>query len=296
MTSKKGILTGIGAYLLWGLLPIYWKLLDDISANMILAHRIIWSFTFMILFILFTKNWSRFTKECKRIFYDKKTLLLITLASIIISLNWLVFIWAVNHDHVVQTSLGYYINPLISILLGVFVLKERLTKAQSFSCILAGIAIGYLTWSYGIFPWISLLFAITFAVYGLLKKMANIQAIFSLAIETMLIAPIALLYLFCTFGLSLGFIPQASTSNLLLLLSGVATAIPLLLFGSAVLFMPLTMVGILQYLAPTIMLVIGVFVYKEPFTLAHLITFILIWFSLTVYMMSSLKKRKQVRF
>lgn len=294
MASRNiGIPAGITAYILWGLLPIYWKWLDHISAGVVLSHRIIWSFAFMMFFILFTKTWSRFTKECQNIFRNRKTLFLITTASIIISLNWLVYIWAVQSDHVVQTSLGYYINPLISILLGVLFLKERLTKAQVVSCFLAAIGVCYLTFSYGVFPWVSLLLAVTFALYGLLKKLANIQASFSLAIETMIITPATLIYLFISAGPSVGFIEGAGTTNILLLLSGVATAIPLLLFGSAVINIPLSMVGFLQYIAPTIMLILGVFLFNEPFTSAHLITFVLIWFSLILYLSSSFLNRKK---
>ena len=292
-SRNSGIAAGIIAYIFWGLLPIYWKWLDHISAGTVLSHRIIWSFAFMILFILFTRTWSRFTKECRKIFHNRKTLLLITTASIIISLNWLVYIWAVQSDHVVQTSLGYYINPMISILLGVLFLKERLTKAQIISCILAAAGVTYLTFSYGVFPWVSLLLAITFALYGLLKKLANIQASFSLAIETMIITPVALVYLLTNDGPSIGFIGEAGITNMLLLLSGAATAIPLLLFGSAVINIPLSMVGFLQYIAPTIMLILGVFLYNEPFTTAHLITFVLIWFSLILYMSSSFMNRKK---
>lgn len=287
ITEKSGIPTGIIAYILWGLLPIYWKLSEHIGADIVLAHRIIWSFVFMIVFILITRSWKRFATECKRVLHNKRVLLLISSASVVISLNWLVFIWAVQNEHVVQTSLGYYINPLISILFGVLLLREKLSKVQVVSCIIAGIAVCYLTFSYGIFPWISLALAVTFALYGLLKKLANIEASFSLAIETMIITPITLIYLFSMHGVTIGFTSGAMNDNLLLLFSGIATAVPLLLFGSAVLHIPLSMLGFLQYIAPTIMLFIGVFLYDEVFTNAHLVTFILIWFSLILYMSAS---------
>ena len=292
-SEKNGIPAGISAYILWGLLPMYWKLLEHVGAEIVLVHRIIWSFVFMIILIIFTRSWDRFILECKHIFHNRQKLLLISSASIIISLNWLVFIWAVQNNHVVQTSLGYYINPLISILLGVVFLKEKLSPAQIVSCILAGIGVCYLTFSYGLFPWISLVLAVTFALYGLLKKVANVPASFSLAIETMVVTPVALIILLSITGVSLGFTHDAFGDNLLLILSGVATAVPLLLFGSAVLHIPLSMAGFLQYIAPTIMLIIGVFLYGEPFTHAHLITFILIWFSLILYISASFTKRKK---
>jgi chloramphenicol-sensitive protein RarD len=292
-TQKTGITYGILAYIIWGLLPMYWKLLDDVDAEIVLSHRILWSFGFMLIFILFGKRWTLFIAECRAIFHNKKILFIITTASVIISANWLVFIWAVQHDRVIQTSLGYYINPLVSILLGVIFLKERLSKIQVISCILAAIGVTYLTIDYGVFPWISLFLAVSFALYGLLKKVANINATFSLAIETMIITPVTLLYLLIFIGPTIGFQAGSMGINSLLLLCGVVTAIPLLLFGNAVLYIPLSMVGFLQYIAPTLMLLIGVFLYGEPFTKAHLITFIFIWISLMLYMSGSFMRNKQ---
>lgn len=290
---KKGIFFGLTAYILWGFLPIYWKLLGDTHAGAVLAHRIIWSFVFMIIFIILTKRSKAFLLECKQILHQKKTLLIITTASFVISCNWLLFIWAVQQEYVIQVSLGYYINPLVSILLGIIFLKEKLSKAQILSCILAGIGVLYLTFSYGVFPWISLALAITFALYGLLKKIVHISSIFSLAIETFIVMPFALTYLIVMFGGQLGFGNETMGMNMLLIISGVATAVPLLLFGSSVQFIPLSMVGFLQYIAPTIMLFIGVFLYGEVFTKAHLFTFTLIWISLLLYMTTSLKPRKK---
>ncbi len=296
---KKGIFYGISAYVIWGFLPIYWKLLERASADVVLAHRIIWSFVFMIIFIVVTKQLTTFMKELKKILHHKRTLFIITSASLIISANWLIFIWAVQAELVVQASLGYYINPLMSVLLGVLFLKEKLSPAQIISFILAGIGVLYLTISYGVFPWISLALAITFAVYGLLKKVVHISSTFSLAIETLIVTPIALLYLLVMFGGNLGFVNGAGSVsvNLLLMAAGIATAIPLMLFGSSVQFIPLSMIGFLQYIAPTIMLFIGVFLNGEAFTSAHLFTFSLIWISLILYMSSSLqyKKKKETK-
>src|SRR5690625_2196218 len=172
---NKGILYGVSAYLLWGFLPIYWKLLDNSGADVVLAHRIIWSFAFMSVFILVTGRTTDFMSELKRIIKNKKTMLIITSASIIISLNWLTFIWAVQAGYVIQTSLGYYINPLVSVLLGVLFLKEKLSHAHILSIIIAGGAVIFLTFSYGVFPWISLLLAFPFAIYGLLKKIVHLS-------------------------------------------------------------------------------------------------------------------------
>lgn len=293
--QKQGIFYGIFAYVLWGVLPVYWKLLDTTGADIVLAHRIIWSFVFMLVFILATKRWAAFITEWKRIIRNRKTFLTISSASLVISLNWLIFIWAVQHDYVVQASLGYYINPLVSVLFAVIFLKESLSKLQTFSFIVAGIGVLYLTMNYGVFPWVSLMLAFSFASYGLLKKIASLDATFSLAIETLVVTPVALLYLWATAGISLGFSGEHVSIITLLIGAGVATAIPLLLFGSAVLYIPLSMVGFLQYIAPTFMLLLGVFLYNEPFTQAHIITFTLIWVSLVMYMFSSFQQHKKTK-
>lgn len=290
---KSGIIFGLSAYLLWGLLPIYWKWLDGVRPEIVLSHRIIWSFIFMVFFIFVTKKTKEFIKQCKYILQRKKTMFALTAASIIISSNWLIFIWAVHHDHVVESSLGYYINPLMSVLLGVFVLKEKLSKAQITSFILAGIGVTYLTFSYGVFPWVSIALAATFSIYGLVKKLVNLNATFSLTLETLIITPITLIFLIFTTGIDLGFAGESASTIILLILSGVATAVPLLLFGIAVLHLPLSMAGFLQYIAPTIMLFLGVFLYGEDFTTAHLITFTLIWISLILFMASSLKQNRK---
>lgn len=288
---SKGIFIGIAAYVIWGLLPLYWKALDVVRADVVFAHRIVWSFFFILLYIIFTRRMKLFLIECKRIILHKKTLLAIIAASIFIGTNWLVFIWAVQNNYVVQASLGYYINPLMSVLFGVLILKERLSSTQWISIILAATGVIYLTVSYQVFPWISIVLATSFAVYGLLKKIAHLDAVFSLMIETAVLTPAAFIYLCWQFGSSFGFQDLTST-NLLLLSTGVATAVPLLLFGMAVWHIPLSLTGILQYIAPTIMLVIGTLLYKEPFTTDHIITFAFIWTSVFLYLASSLRREK----
>lgn len=283
-TDKLGVFYAAFSYVLWGFLPIYWKFIDTISAGEILAHRIIWSFLFMVIVVLVVRKWPGFIEELKTILHDKKKLISITLASIIISINWLTYIWAVNSDHVIQASLGYYINPLVSILLAIAVLKEKLSKSQVISVILAGAGVVYLTFSYGVFPWVSLLLAVTFALYGLLKKTVDIPAMYGLTIETMIVTPIALIYLLFlpenVFSFSEGF----SRENLFLMGAGIATAVPLLLFASGAKRIPLAMVGFLQYIAPTLMLIIGVFIYHENFSTEHLVSFGLIWIALLIYL------------
>lgn len=292
--TKYGLSLGFIAYILWGFLPIYWKLLETFRADVVLTHRIIWSFIFMILFIVFTNKSDLFIAECKNLFKEKKKIFYIAFASVLISANWLIFIWAVQNDYVVQASLGYYINPLINILLGVIFLQEKLSNAQKLSFVLAAIGVTFLTLSYGVFPWVSLSLAFSFGFYGLFKKLVQIDSAFSLIIETFFVTPIALGYLFIMFGTGIGITSAHSPIDIsLLLFSGVATAVPLLLFGYAVLHLPLSLAGILQYIAPTIMLIIGVFLYKEPFTFAHFITFLCIWIALILFVGSSFKKRQK---
>lgn len=283
-SDKIGMLYAVFAYVVWGLLPIYWKLVEDVPAGEILAHRIVWSFVFMIVVVLSMRKWQGLGTEWKRIIKDKKKLISITLASVVISLNWLVYIWAVNSEHMLQASLGYYINPLVSILLAIIVLKEKLTKSQTVSVILAGVGVLYLTVSYGVFPWVSLFLAVSFALYGLFKKMVDIPAMYGLTIETLIITPIALIYLFLIPENSFSVQDITSMKNLLLIGAGAMTAIPLLLFASGAKRIPLAMVGILQYIAPTLMLLIGVFIYHETFTREHLIAFSFIWLALVIYL------------
>ncbi|SDQ11635.1 chloramphenicol-sensitive protein RarD [Virgibacillus subterraneus] len=293
--NKIGIIYAAGAYLLWGFLPAYWKLIDQVPPDEILAHRILWSFIFMIIVVLVVQKWKLFLKECRIILNDRKKLTGITFASVAISINWLTFIWAVNNEHVIQASLGYYINPLVSILLGMIVLKETLTRGQMLSFLLAAVGVINLTISYGVFPWVSLLLAFSFAIYGLLKKTVDVSAMFGLTIETMIVTPIALIYLLSIPGSSLASDPMFSSFGLLLFGAGVVTAIPLLLFASGAKRIPLSMVGFLQYIAPTIMLVLGVFVYQETFSLAHFISFALIWIALFIYMSSAHRSSGRLR-
>ncbi|MFD1064593.1 EamA family transporter RarD [Oceanobacillus locisalsi] len=284
---KQGAVITFLAYLLWGIFPIYWKFLEHVPAGEVLAHRIVWSLVFMVFLVLVTGNWRHLMETVQELKKDKKKTIAIVTASIVISINWFLFIFSVQHGHVLQASLGYYINPLISILLAVFVLKEKTTKGQVLSFILAGIGVLYLTLSYGVFPWISLLLALTFGFYGLIKKTVNLHAMYGLTIETLVVAPIALLYLiFIPLEGSFTFSPFFAPDNLLLIGAGVVTAVPLLLFAAGAKRIPLAMVGFLQYVAPTIMFFLGVFLYNETFTVHHMITFALIWFALVIYMVS----------
>lgn len=287
-TLRSGIFYALIAYLLWGFLPIYWKTLDEVSSGTVLAHRVIWSFVFLSLLIVLTNQTKPFIQSAKLVFKSKKTLLILFTASIVISLNWLTFIWAVQNDFVIQTSLGYYINPLISVVMGIVFLKERLSLAQVLAVGLVAISVLFLTFSYGVFPWVSLILAFSFATYGLLKKFITINSIYSLTIETLFVTPIALLFLIFFNQASANFIELPTLIMMLLIGAGVATAVPLILFGKAVQELSLSFIGLLQYLAPTIMLLLGIFLYDEVFSTAHLVSFILIWVALAIYIASSL--------
>ncbi|WP_257349964.1 EamA family transporter RarD [Pseudalkalibacillus decolorationis] len=283
-----GVAAGAGAYMLWGFLPLYWKLVDHVPPGEVLAHRIIWSFAFMVLILFLMKRMKKFVRELKEITSNRKKLIGIIFASLFISLNWFAYIWAVNNDHVVEASLGYYINPLVSVLLGIIVLKERLSFWQLISFLLAMVGVLNLTLHFGSFPWVAFSLALSFGFYGLLKKLVKLGALTGIAIETMLITPVALIYvsIIGTNGTSAF---QFSDMNTLLLLfgAGVVTAIPLLLFATGANRISLSMIGFLQYIAPTIMLFLGIFLYDEPFSQVHLVSFTFIWTALAIFSLAN---------
>lgn len=279
-----GVLSAAGAYLLWGVLPIYWKQLSQVPAYEILAHRVIWSCVFMVVILLVTRGIRQFCNETADISHQPKKLLGLVVASLLISANWLIYIWAVNANRVVETSLGYYINPLVNVFLGVAVLKEKLSLWQSVSFVLAGIGVTNMAISFGAIPWVSLSLAISFAFYGMCKKMLKIAAITATTLETLIVTPAALLYLFYLEGQGSGYFSLSSLLTAGFLMgAGAVTATPLILFASGANRLPLSLLGFIQYLSPTITLAIGVILYHEPFTIAHLVSFSLIWLALTVF-------------
>lgn len=278
-----GIAFAALSYILWGILPLFWKLVDRVPATEILAHRVVWSLVFMVIILFLLKKFSSFFTELKALVRNRKRFIGVAFASVFISINWGLYIWAVNADRIIEASLGYYINPLVSILLAVIVLKERLSVMQTLSIILAGIGVLVLTVNFGSFPWVAIMLAVSFAFYGLIKKMVQLGALVGLAIETLLITPFALLFLAVVHGNGGGALGESISVTLLLLGAGVVTAIPLLLFASGARRIPLSMIGLLQYIAPTIKLIIGVYLFHEPFTGVHLIAFGCIWTALVIY-------------
>lgn len=283
----KGIIFGFSAYALWGILPLYWKLLQTVSSTEILAHRVVWAFVFLLLILAGTGKFSSFINEVKAIVNQPKKIASILFATIMLNLNWFTYIWAVNHNHVIESSLGYYINPLMSVLLGIFFLKERLSLWQAAAFILAALGVLSLTLQYGSFPWISFLLAITFAIYGLFKKVINISSINGLTLETLLSFFGGLPYLIYLFShSSSAFQFNLSATTLLLIGAGAVTATPLLLFAASTRRLPLFAIGFLQYVSPTTSLILGVMVFHEPFTTGHLLSFMIIWMGLIVFSLS----------
>jgi chloramphenicol-sensitive protein RarD len=277
---NKGILNGIAAYALWGFFPIYWKLLQQVPALQVIGHRIGWSFILLITFMLFTKQWKEFHFTA----LTSKNLSIYFIAGVLLTVNWLVYVWGVNAGFIVETSLGYFINPLLSVLLGVIFLRERLRLAQWLPVALAMAGVLYLTLAYGRPPWIALTLAFTFGFYGFVKKLAPLGSLYGLTLETGIVFPIALIYLAFVEVTNRGaFLHNGALVDLLLIGAGLVTTVPLLMFASAAKQIPLTVVGILQFIAPTLQFLIGVFIYHEPFDTSRLVGFGLVWLALIIF-------------
>lgn len=280
---NKGILNGIAAYALWGFFPLYWKLLQDVPAIQLLGHRIAWSFLLLLIVVLLTRQWNDFRSTL-----NARTFQIYFIAAILIGINWLTYVWAVNAGFIIETSLGYFINPLLSVLMGVIFLRERLRAMQWIPVTLAALGVAYLTFAYGRPPWIALLLAFTFGFYGLTKKLAPLGSVFGLTLETGILFLPALLYLGWAQSSGYGsFLHLGATADLLMIGAGVVTTIPLLLFASAAKQIPLSMIGILQYLAPTIQFLIGILIYKEPFDESRLVGFGIVWLALIIFWVES---------
>ncbi|NBI28726.1 EamA family transporter RarD [Chengkuizengella marina] len=283
-----GTLYSLAAYVLWGLLPIYWKWIEHVPAGEILAHRIAWSFVFVVGIIYLTKKSSSFRQQLYMFWKSPKSMIPVLIAGILISCNWFIYIWAVNHEQMVEASLGYYINPLLSVLLGVIVLREKMSNWQFIALCFAGIGVAILTVEHGQIPLISIALAFSFALYGLVKKIIKLDSLFSLAIETALVLPVALIYLLSLEGKGTGmFVTSSLPTTILLICSGVATALPLLFFAEGLQRISLSLNGFFQYLAPTISLLLAIFVYHEPFSKIQLISFMFIWCGLILFTLSS---------
>ena len=291
--SRRGLILGALAYTLWGTFPLYWTLLEPGGAVEILAHRIVWSLLTMVLILVL---WHR-VDQLKALLRDRRKLLLISGAAVVISVNWGGYIWGVNNGRVVETSLGYFINPLVTVLMGVLVLGERLRRLQWVAMGLAFVAVVVLAIDYGRPPWVALVLAFSFGTYGLLKKQAGVGAVESITLETLVLAPIAMAYV--------AWLVATSESNfgshglghaLLFTTTGIITAIPLMLFGAAAIRVSMVSLGLLQYLAPTIQFALGILVFEEARPASRWIGFGLVWVALVMFTVEALNhRRRQLR-
>jgi chloramphenicol-sensitive protein RarD len=265
-------------------LPLYWKLLVSVPPLEILAHRVLWSFVFMVLIVAGSGG----RKAIATVLTDKKRLFLMFLCGLIISINWFTYIYAVNTNHVIEASMGYFINPLVVVLLGVTVLKEKLSRWQLTALILAAIGVSIITVQYGRVPWIAIFLATSFAAYGLIKKMARVDSITGPTLETFIVTPLALFFLLNLESKGVGAMGTAPSSiKLILAGAGIVTAIPLIFFARGVEKTTFSMMGFLQYIAPTITLLLGIYVFREHFSTTHLISFCFIWAALIIFTLAN---------
>ena len=279
-SGARGLAAGIAAFGIWGLFPLYLHPLSGVPVTQVIAHRIVWSCLILLGWMALRGDLGRLTATLT----NPALLSRLTLTALLISGNWLVYVWGVTHAHIVETSLGYYINPLVNVLLGVVVLHERLNRAQWTAIALAAVAVGYLTVLAGRPPWIACTLAVSFSLYGFVRKVISVEALPGLASETLLLAPLAAGYLLWCQASGTGALGTAGTAvSALLIGSGLVTAIPLLLFAYGARRLPYSTVGVLQYIAPSLQLACGVLVYHEHFGLERGVGFALIWAALFVY-------------
>lgn len=289
--ARSGAGLGLGAYLLWGFLPLYFKAIDQVAPTETVAQRVLWSLLLMAALVAATRRWG----ALRAALANPRAMGLLALTALLIAGNWLLYIWAVVNDHVLETSLGYFLNPLVNVVMGVAFLKERLTRAQTIAVLLAAAGVSVLAVGAAGGLWISLGVAFSFASYGLLRKIAPVESLEGLTIETILLAPFAAAYIWwlgsqdaLSFGDGLG----VST---LLALGGVATAVPLLLFAAAARRLRYSTLGLLQYVAPTIQFLLAVLAFGEPLTTAHILCFAAIWSGLALYAADGLRSRPAAR-
>lgn len=289
---RRGLIAACSSFIIWGTLPLYWYFLSHVEAGEILAHRIAWSFIFMIFVLIFTSR-KQLTTDLHFLAQDKKRIGFLILAALLITANWLIYIWAVTHGHVIDTSIGYYLNPLISVLLGVVCFSEKLSMPKQISVVLAGIGIALMTWQSGHFPWIALLVSGTFALYGAVKKVLHLNPVSSITLETFIVLAPSIFYIYNLSQNGRGHFPSGDVTTALLLLgAGIVTAVPLLLFSYGANELPLNVLGFTQYISPTLAFFWGIFFFREPFSADNLMSLSLIWVSLIIF---SLGERLQTQ-
>jgi chloramphenicol-sensitive protein RarD len=287
--DNKGLLYAFGAYFIWGLFPIYWKFLKHVPAPQLLGHRICWSFVLLAVVLLASRKGTEF----RALISNYKNLRIYLIASILVGLNWFIYVWSVNAGYIVEASLGYFINPLLSVSLGVIFLRERLRLFQWIAVGLAAIGVVYLTIIYGRLPWIAIGLAVTFGFYGLVKKVASLSSLHGLTLETGILFIPALIYLAYQNWLGKGaFLHSGSISDLLMAGAGFVTTIPLLMFASAARRIPLSTIGIMHYITPMLQFLLGVLVYKEAFNATQALGFGIVWIALIIFGADSFLSRR----
>lgn len=289
---NKGTWYAVGAYGLWGLFPLYWKMLHHVSAVQLIGHRIVWSFVSLIAMLAFLKQ----IKTFRAVAFTFSMIRIYAMAAVLVGINWLIYVWAVNKGHIVETSLGYFINPLISVLIGVIFFREKLRLWQWIPIAIAATGVLYLTLALGSLPWIALTLAFSFAFYGAVKKIAPLNSFQGLTLETVILLLPAILYLLFSEVKGDGaFLHHGLWMDLLMMGTGLVTTIPLLLFASAAKRIPLSVIGVLQYIAPTIQFLIGIVVYHETFTMRQFVGYCFVWVALVIFGVDSYRVyRKRV--
>jgi chloramphenicol-sensitive protein RarD len=289
---NPGILYAAAAYAIWGMFPIYFKSLQEVPPLEIMLHRIVWSLLFVVVVLAWRRQWKWIGSTLSR----PKVLGGFVASSLLLSANWFIYVWAVNHGHVVDASLGYFINPLVSVLLGFLLLKERMRPGQWAAVALAALGVAWLTWQSGTLPWIGLALAGSFGAYGLMRKIAVLGPLEGLSLETMLLFPCAagaLVYL--AMEGNNAFVAASAPTQWLIVAAGPVTAVPLLLFAAGARRIPLSQLGLMQYIAPTLQLALGVWLYNEPFSTGRLLGFSLIWSALALYSLEGLWRARRAK-
>ncbi|MDM8525679.1 EamA family transporter RarD [Desulfococcaceae bacterium HSG8] len=290
-TSVAGVAYAAPAFLIWGISPIYWKMLKAVPAFEILMHRIVWSFVFLLPLLLLQKRWG----ELRAAVRNPRTFFVLIFTTLIVACNWLIFIWAINNDHILQTSLGYYITPLVNVLLGTIFLGERLRPPQILALALACAGVLYLALWVGEFPWVSLTLAFSFGFYGLIRKVIPVAPLPGLCVETLILSLPALIYLYYLDSIGTGVIFRVSiVTDIFIMGSALVTGLPLLLFTEGAKRLHLSTVGFLQYIAPSCTFILAVSVYNEPISQAQIAAFVSVWLALCIYSADSLRHYRQV--
>lgn len=280
LSTNSGIYNAISAYFMWGIAPLYFKLLIELDAGEILMHRIIWSSVFIFLLVLFSKKWQVFVQLCKQ----PKMLAKLTLSAIVLAFNWLLFIWAVNNDHLLDASLGYFINPLFNVVLGMLIFSERLRRNQTIAVGLAFFGVLIQLFTLGSLPFISLALASSFAIYGVLRKKMHVDSLVGLLIESLIMLPFAIIYwIYFVDSTTANFALNTNVLNFTLVMAGVVTTAPLLCFTAAAKRLTLSSLGFFQYIGPSIMFLLATLYFNEPLYFTEFITFIFIWTALLLY-------------